>query len=114
MRPIIITFLLTYLIIPCCSAQPEPSEDVVRPGKPKPSPNTVSVVFISNDTCNLKINGRDYRIKNSPVTIKLPAGSHRLLFESLETGETIIRRSFRLTKDSAVGGRYTYNVMFKQ
>jgi hypothetical protein len=114
MRPIIITFLLTYLIIPCCSAQPEPSEDVERRSKPRPPTTTISVVFIANDTCNLVINGRNYGIKNSPVTIKLPAGSHRLLFESLETGETIIRRSFRLTKDSAVGGRYTYTVMFKQ
>ena len=56
------------------------------------------------------INGEDYGkiFKNSPTTIKLPFGNYSLLFESLETGKIIKDRSFRLTKDSARDGKYSY------
>ena len=116
-------YLITFLLSVClsssyCFAQAlEDDPVVVADNKSRPTPQTlIAVTFVPTDTCNLVINGRDYGevAKNSAKTIRLYPGSHRLFFESLETGEAIKKRSFRITRDSARGGKYTYPVMFKQ
>lgn len=116
MKHLIIILFLGCLITSYCSAQVI-IPDHQRPHiDPPPQEFKVAVTFIPNDTCNLKINGIDRVkiVKNSPQTIWLPLGNYRLFFESLETGETINKRSFRLNRDSITGGKYTYQVTFKQ
>jgi hypothetical protein len=116
MKSLIVLSFLGCLVCSYCTAQnlddaPVRAREPVRINTP-----TFAVTFIPTDTCNLRINDRDQGIiyKNSSKTIYLPLGSHRLLFESLETGETIKKRSFRLTKDSISGARIVYPVTFKQ
>src|SRR5690349_20551782 len=116
MKALIVLSFLGCLVSSYCAAQnlddaPVREREPVRPNVP-----TIAVTFTSNDTCNLRINDKDQGNinKNSAKTIFLPLGSHRLFFESLETGETIKKRSFRLTKDSISGARIVYPVTFKQ
>lgn len=115
MKHSIILLLLGCLATSYCSAQALPPDPVVQGPRP-PKETKFAVTFISSDTCSLRINGTDYGEidKNSPKTIALPVGNHRFFFESLETGETIRKRSFRLTRDSLRDGKYTYQVVFKQ
>lgn len=114
MKYLIVLLFLSCLITSYSSAQIIEDEPVVNERVRIVS--TIAVTFIPNDTCNLFINGKDFGeiAKNRPRTIRLPLGNHRLFFESLETGESIKKRSFRLTRDSLAGGRYIYPVTFKQ
>jgi hypothetical protein len=111
----------TLLFLACAFSSYSSGQDLspVKPVKvvPQKAKTTeVPVVFIPNDTCNLRINGSDFGEipKNSLKTIWLPLGYHRLFFESLETGETIKKRYFQLHRDSLRDGKYTYQVTFKQ
>jgi hypothetical protein len=123
MKHLIVLLFLLCSIASYCSAQVLPGSDDPPPrsSTPIPAVRTIAVIFLPTDTCNLSINkvgggkvGSGITvIKNSPTTIKLPLGNYSLLFESLETGKTIKDRSFRLTKDSVVDGKYSYPVTFK-
>ena len=125
MKYLIVLLFSVCLINSYCSAQkpirPEGGTVKPPPPPPPPSPKTIDVIFLPTDTCNLSINkvgggkvGSGITvIKNSPSTIKLPLGNYSLLFESLETGKIIKDRSFRLTRDSVVDGKYNYPVTFK-
>lgn len=120
-KQIIIAVFLSCLTISYCRAQsdddvtPDTSpvkksgDKTITPSKP------VAVTFIANKDCLLSINGNGYEkiSKDNPKTIKLPAGSHRLLFENAETGRAIKNFSFALNKNTARNGTYTYRVQFK-
>ena len=114
MKHLLLLLFLGCLITSCCSAQD--LDDKPPPPPPPPRVPTVAVTFIANDTCSLRINKNEYGeiVKNKSRTIDLPFGNYRLFFESLETGETLIKRSFRLIRDSITGGKFTYQVTFKQ
>src|SRR5687767_14729401 len=110
MKCLILTFISAFLITSYTLAQEIRDEDnpvIERPNPRVARTNTiVDVTFLPTDTCNLRINGKDYGQIVKSKTIKLPLGSYRLFFESLETGETLKKRSFRLTRDSLTNGKY--------
>lgn len=95
-----------------CSAQ------AIDPGTPARTTNkkTVPIIFNATDSCFLRIDGvnKGKIARNKPKTIMLLPGQHEIFLESLETGETITNRSFRLTPDSIKGGKYNYLVTFEQ
>lgn len=97
-----------------CVAQAIDDDERIAPKASKA--NGIAVTFNASDSCNLRINGKDYGdiVKNKSKTIMLALGSYKMSFESLETGEVIINRSFRLLRDSVKSGRYAYPVAFKQ
>jgi hypothetical protein len=119
MKHLIILLFLGFLVTSYCTAQSPEELTGLRPAAavrnraPVRAVGMITVTFITNDTCNLKIGDADYGEFVNNKTIKLPLGNYRLSFESLETGETINKRSFRLTRDSITGGKYTYQVTFK-
>ena len=115
MKPFFIFLFFSCLIASYCSAQPLGANEPDRSIKPKPSPQTllVAVTFVTDDTCNLVINNKDYKEVVKNKIVNLPLGNHKLFFESLETGKIIRNRSFRLTKDKITGGKYTYPIIFK-
>lgn len=119
MKHLILSFFSACLVTFYCSGQEIPEGDVApakRPSDSKPTArpiSTIAVTFLSNDTCNLIINTKNYGEIVKSKTVNLPLGNYKLFFESLETGETIKKRSFRLTKDSLTGGRYTFPINFK-
>src|SRR5690242_14311676 len=126
MKHLIVSLFSACLITSYCSAQVPPGEE--PGGKSTTTTHThshtetpakgIAVEFIPTDTCYLSISkigggktGSGQIInKNSPTTIQLSSGNYSLLFESLETGKIIKDRSFRLTKDSVKGGKYSYPV----
>jgi hypothetical protein len=115
-RLIIILFLFL-LITGYSSAQPPPLE--TSPPAPKKSKtirpvSTFAVTFLPTDTCILKIDGEERGEIVKSKTIKLPLNTYRLFFESLETGETVKKRFFRLTRDSLKDGKYTFVVVFSK
>ncbi len=112
MKHLIILFFLVCLVTSFCSAQ-SPIDLTGKLPKPVSKIGTIAVTFISNDTCNLVIDGNDYGKIVNDKTIKLQLGNYKLIFESLETGKTIKDRAFRLTKDKVKGGTYSYPVTFK-
>jgi hypothetical protein len=115
MKCLIILFFATCLTNSYCSAQDLELKTNVPKKKPqmKKFVQTYAVTFTTNDTCTLKIDGEDRGEIVKSETIKLPLGTYRLFFESLETGEAIKKRVFRLTKDSLTDGKYTLAVMFR-
>lgn len=119
MKHFILLLLVGFSTMDYCSAQPPPDDDDVRPNPPGRNPPRTpqyAIEFVPNDTCNLIINGTDYgKIgRSSRKILKLRPGSYMLLFESLETGEIIRNRSFRLNSDSLTDGKYIYTVTFKE
>lgn len=119
MKQLILTLFIKSLLASCCAAQEIPGNENPTPAtRPAParSVSKYAVTFTATDTCVLKIDGMDYgEIRGgASKTVKLPLGVYRLFFESLETGETIKNRSFRLAQDSVAGGFYTYPVTFKK
>ena len=116
MKYIILFLLLGLSKTNFCSAQKpkEDDDDKSKSGSTDKGPKKYPIEIISNDTCNLMINGVSRETINGQKTIKLPFGTYQLLFESLETGETIRHRSLRFNKDSLSAGRYTYRITFKE
>jgi hypothetical protein len=123
MKHLIVLLFSACLITSYCSAQVVEHHDKPTPTTPHSPPpvRTIAVEFIPTDTCNLSINDVGGKKivsgitvnKNSPKAVTLPLGNYSLLFESLETGKIIKDRSFRLTRDSVVDGKYSYPVTFK-
>jgi len=115
MKHLIILMFLGCCVNSYCSAQALPTDTIIKTSS-APREAKFAVTFISSDTCNLRINGIDYGeiVKNKAKTIAIPLGNYKFLFESLETGEAIKKRSFRFTRDSLQDGKYTYQVIFKR
>jgi hypothetical protein len=119
MKCLIVTFISACLISSYTLAQEIRDEDTPRTERRNPPvaarTNTiVDVTFLPTDTCNLRINGKDYGQIVKSKTIRLPLGNYKFFFESLETGETLKKRSFRLTRDSLSNGKYTLPVRFRE
>jgi hypothetical protein len=114
MKRLIILLLAICLINSYSSGQDLPTNNTpIKKSAAKRTIQKYPVTFTANDTCNLRINGEDHGEIMKSKTIQLPLGFYKLFFESLETGETIKKRFFRLTRDSLTDGKYTFAVKFR-